>query len=57
VRKLLRKVALAVPRIMAPGATLNARSELERAAEKVTELDAQLRRVNPPTTPSSTNAA
>jgi hypothetical protein len=57
VRKLLSKTAHVVQRIMAPGATLNARSELEREAEKVTDLDAQLRRVAPAPSPSSTHAA
>jgi hypothetical protein len=57
VGKLLKKAALVVQRITGPGATLNARSELERAAETATELDAQLRRVAPVASPSSTNAA
>jgi len=47
VRKLLRRTAGFVQLIMAPGATLNARHELEEAASKVTDLDAQLRRMEP----------
>jgi len=51
VRKQLWRTALWIQRIMAPGATLNARHELERAASTLTDVDAQLRRVVLPEAP------
>jgi len=45
VRKLLRRTAVFLQMIMAPGATLNARHELEEVASRATDLDAQLRRM------------
>jgi hypothetical protein len=50
VRKLLRKITEVVQRATGPGAMLNAMHELDRAASTVVDVDAQLRRVIPPST-------
>jgi hypothetical protein len=49
----LRKITEVVHRITAPGATLNAMHEVDRATSTMVELEAQLRRVRPTSTPQA----
>jgi hypothetical protein len=50
---MLRKITEVVHRISAPGATLNAMHEVDRAMSSVVELEAQLRRVRATSSPKA----